>query len=530
MKRFLRSLFSLLLVLPTAAPACFIYTTNNSAITITGYTGPGGDVRIPSTTNGLPVTSIGLWAFAYCSSVTNVTIPSSVTSIGVRAFYACGSLAALTVDPHNPVYSSAAGVLFRNSQTTLLQYPMAKRGGYTIPNSVTSIGDNAFSACGYLTNVTIGSNVTSIGSYAFYACGSLASVTIREGVTGIGRGAFHSCGLTSITIPNSATSIGDVAFEGCIGLTNVTIPNSVTNIGYYAFCYCTSLPHITIPDSVASIGVHAFDSCCSLTNVTLGTNVTTIGDNTFASCTSLAGVVIPDSVTAIGMGAFSWCTALSTVTIPRRVSLIEDATFEHCTNLAGVYFQGNAPDGVGAGTFLAADKATVYYLPGTVGWNPQVQTSGASFGVRTNRFGFTITGTSALATVVEACTNLANPIWSPVKTNTFKCGSSYFSDPEWTNYPARFYRLWDLTFAGRPAMLWRPQLQTGGASSAVRTNQFGFTITWASGQSIVVEACTNLVNPIWSPLQTNTLTSGSSYFSDPEWTNYPARFYRLRSP
>ena len=103
--------------------------------------------------------------------------------------------------------------------------------------------------------------------------------------------------------------------------------------------------------------------------------------------------------------------------------------------------------------FSGDNNATVYYLPGTTGWgstfggrptvlwNPQVQTGDASFGVRTNRFGFTITGTSNLVIVVEACTNLANPIWSPVGTNTLTGGSSYFSDPQWTNYPARFYRL-----------------------------------------------------------------------------------------
>ena len=90
---------------------------------------------------------------------------------------------------------------------------------------------------------------------------------------------------------------------------------------------------------------------------------------------------------------------------------------------------------------------------------------------------------------------------------------------------------WGTTFGGRPTVLWNPQVQTSDASFGVRTNRFGFTITWASEQLvIVVEACTNLANPVWSPVGTNTLTGGSSYFSDPQWTNYPARFYRLRSP
>ena len=89
---------------------------------------------------------------------------------------------------------------------------------------------------------------------------------------------------------------------------------------------------------------------------------------------------------------------------------------------------------------------------------------------------------------------------------------------------------WGPTFGGRPTALWLPQMQTGDASFGVRTNQFGFNISWASDRVIVVEACTNLASPIWSPLQTNTLTGGSSYFSDPQWTNHPTRFYRLRSP
>ena len=147
-------------------------------------------------------------------------------------------------------------------------------------------------------------------------------------------------------------------------------------------------------------------------------------------------------------------TSLTSVTIPNSVTNIGSYAFAHCTSLNGVYFQGNAPS-VGSSVFDGDNNATVYYLPGTTGWenfaqltglptvlwNPQVQTSDASFGVRTNQFGFNITGTSNLVIVVEACTNLANPIWSPVGTNTLTGGSSYFSDPQWTNYPARFYRL-----------------------------------------------------------------------------------------
>jgi len=101
-------------------------------------------------------------------------------------------------------------------------------------------------------------------------------------------------------------------------------------------------------------------------------------------------------------------------------------------------------------------NATVYYLPGTVGWRAQVQTGDASFGVRTNQFGFTIAGTSGLGIVVESCTNLTHPAWSPMQTIALTDGSSYYSDSQWANYTRRFYRLGTTTFGGRPAVLWNP--------------------------------------------------------------------------
>ena len=140
------------------------------------------------------------------------------------------------------------------------------------------------------------------------------------------------------------------------------------------------------------------------------------------------------------------------MTIPNSVTNIGNDAFESCTSLNGVYFKGNALS-VGSPAFFYDTNTTIYYLPGTTGWgavlgsrptvlwNPQVQTGDATFGVRTNRFGFNIAGASNLVIVVEACSNLANPIWSPVRTNTLTGGSSYFSDPQWTNYPDRFYRL-----------------------------------------------------------------------------------------
>jgi len=507
---------ALVLALAGAVQAQFTFVTNNGVLTVTGYTGPGGVVIIPSITNGLPVTGIAGSAFNYKSSLTSVTIPSSVTNIGsspFSPFYYCTNLSVITVDALNSFYSSVDGVLFNKGTNKLIQCPGGKVGIYTIPNSVTNIGNYAFGYCARLINVTIGDSVANIGSYAFRDSASLTNVTIPNSVTNIGSYAFSYCAsLTSITIPNSVTSIGGntfrnctsltsvslgtnistigiYAFYYCINLTSVSIPNSVTSIGNNAFYYCTSLTSISLGNNVTNIGIYAFYYCTSLTSVSIPNSVTSIGNNAFYYCTSLSAIIvdslnpaysstdgvlfdksetmliqypggkegnytIPNSVTSIGDGAFFSCTSLASVMIGYGITNIGDSAFCYCTNLTGVYFRGNTPN-VGYNPFYGDNKATGHYLPGTTGWD---------------------------------------------------------------------------SFNALPITLWLPQLQTGDVNFGVRTNRFGFNIFWASGMVVVVEACTNLTNPVWSLLRTNTLVGDTLYFSDPQWTNHPTRFYRLRWP
>ena len=260
------------------------------------------------------VTSIGEYAFSDCTSLTSVTIPDSVTSIGSFAFRFCTSLTGIWVAEGNSHYSSdVSGVLFNKDKTTLVQCPGAF-AAYTIPNSVTSIGEYAFYDCISLTSVTIPDSVTIIGDFAFFYCTSLTSVTIPDSVTSIGYKAFCSCeSLTSVTIPDSVTFIANEAFADCKSLTSVMIPNGVTSIHDDAFSRCTSLTSVTIPDSVTSIGDGAFFYCTSLTSVTIPNSVTIIGDSAFSHCKSLTSVAIPDSVTIIGGGAFSDCDNLTDV-------------------------------------------------------------------------------------------------------------------------------------------------------------------------------------------------------------------------
>lgn len=265
-------------------------------------------------------------------------------------------------------------------------------------------------------------------------------------VTTIGEDAFIYCtNMTSITIPNSVNCIGGSAFRGCKALAAVTIGNSVTEIGVGAFIYCINISSITIPNSVTNIGVNVFSGCTGLTNVNIGSGVRELWFGAFYNCTALPGIVIPHTVQRI-------CSEYDLAHPPLS------ATFENCVNLAAVYFEGDAPQIMfyGDEPFYGSQLVRVYYLPGTTGWTstfggrptapwvlpyPVILTTTHNFGVQTNQFGFRISWATNASVVVEASTTLANPVWSPVSTNTLTDGWTYFSDVEWTNYPARFYRV-----------------------------------------------------------------------------------------
>jgi hypothetical protein len=489
----------LLLTPPAALQAQFAFTTNNGAITITRYYGPlGTNVTIPSSINGWPVTTIAGKDFQN-SGLTSVTIPKSVTNIAGGAFAYTATLTAITVATNNPAYSSLNGVLFNRNQTSLVQYPGGKLGAYAIPNNVSSIGSEAFAGCTNLTGVTIGNNVTSIGFRAFDICTSLTSATVPNSVTTMGGGAFTFCtSLTNIVLGNSVTIIGDEAFYGCTSLTSISIPDSVVSIeGWGAFANCTNLTNVIIGNGLTNIGdaLHAypaFPGCSSLTAITVNTDnpaysslngvlfnrsqttlveypagkvgaysipnsVADIIYAAFFECTALTSVTAGNNLSSIKAAAFAGCVSLTNITVGSGLISLETGAFDGCYNLTGVYFQGNAPPPDLYGPFIIGYyiNATVYYLPGTAGWGTNyggrptapwflphpLILAGSSFGVQTNGFGFVISWATNIPVLVEACTDLANPLWFPVGTNILTHGSSYFSDPQWSNYPARFYRL-----------------------------------------------------------------------------------------
>ena len=395
-------------------------------------------ITIPSS-----VKSIGTWAFTGCSGLTSITIPSSVTSIGSNAFGSCSGLTSISVNSNSTVYDSRdnCNAIIEKASNTLI----AGCKNTTIPSTVTSIGNYAFYYCSSLTSITIPSSVTSIGNYAFPGCVGLTSITIPSSVTSVGNYAFNTCsGLTSITIPSSVTSIGTWAFSGCSGLTSITIPSSVTSIGNYAFSFFSKLTSVTVewsepltieekvfyssntsnatlyvpagsktayeaadywkefkeiveqstPSSknitfadtnvkalcvanwdtngdgelseteaaavtdlgtvfkgnstivsfgelqyftgLTSIGNYSFSSCSQLTLITIPQNVTSFGNYAFRWCSGLISITIPLSVTSIGNYAFQGCSGLNSITIPSSVTSIGSRAFDSCSGLTSI--------------------------------------------------------------------------------------------------------------------------------------------------------------------------------------------------
>ena len=312
------------------------------------------NINIPNS-----VTTIGDLTFVFCDSLTSINIPNSVTTIGNWGFGACKSLTSITIpnsvvtiigNPfkgwHGNLYNESKAfiyedhVLFNKNKTTLIAY-IAKETNYTIPNSVTTIGEGAFSYCKSLISINIPNSVTTIGEEAFGGCEFLVNINIPNSVTTIGRGAFGRCdSLTSINIPNSVTTIGNWGFGACKSLTSITIPNSVVTIignpfkGWHGNLYNESKAfiyedHVLFNKNKTTLIAYIAKE----TNYTIPNGVTTIGEEAFGGCESLVNINIPNSVTTIGRGAFKYCNSLTNINIPNSVTAIEDGAFCRCKNL-----------------------------------------------------------------------------------------------------------------------------------------------------------------------------------------------------
>ena len=279
-----------------------------------------GSVVIPEsvTYNGTTysITRIGEYVFEDCTGLTSITIPNSITSIGDAAFRGCTSLKDLHIaDSEGTLflgYNDRNNGIFDDCPLETLYL------GRDLSYDTSIYGYSPFHYKSTLTSATIGNSVTTIGDAAFYGCSSLTSIVIPNNVTRIGNYAFRDCyGLTSIEFnAENCTSMGSdgyPVFGDCTALSTVTIGENVKNIPAYAFYNCDGLTSIEIPNSVTNIGSSAFYGCKALTSVVIGNSVTTIGNYAFRGCTGLTSIVIGNSVTTIGSNAFYNCSKLKTV-------------------------------------------------------------------------------------------------------------------------------------------------------------------------------------------------------------------------
>lgn len=345
------------------------------------------NVTIPKTVKG-----IGQEAFAYCGSLDHIIIPNSVKSIGSQAFYGCRGLKTVInfSDLEVTKGSSSNGYVayyankvvnadlqigdfffIQNQSKFYLSGYVGDETELILPESCNGssyeVLNGAFRECSNITSVTIPNSVTNIGDEAFEGCSALTRVVLPNSLGNISNRVFSRCyKLTSIVIPNSVKSIGNAAFEGCTGLANVSIPNSVTCIGSDAFSGCSALTNIVLPSSVESINNNLFLGCTSLTDIDIPNSVKSIGDAAFSGCIRLANVSIPNSVVGIGDKAFSRCSGLTHVAIPKSVKSIGGQAFEKCTGIKGVHLEDGesllslGSNGRNSGLFSDCPLKTLY--------------------------------------------------------------------------------------------------------------------------------------------------------------------------
>jgi hypothetical protein len=414
---------------------------------------------------GFDLQRIGVNAFAGCNGLEIITIPEAVNSIGTGAFSNCSRLNSINVDGIDSKYYSIDGILFDKTTRSLLAYPAAKTGEYTIPKDVSSVGNAAFSGCIGLTKIIIPESVTSIGYQAFFGCTNLATITIPNSVENIGYGFVGGCAsIHSIIIGannKNYRSIDGVAFDKQQSILvayppakvgSYSIPESVNRIERSAFFKCVWLNSVAIPESVTSIGIAAFSGCSSLNNVTLPDKLLEIGEIAFLGCAGLNRITIPQNVSHILTGTFRGCTGLTNITISKGVSNFDWDPFSGCTNLLTVHFLGNAPNGNNE-LFIGSPQAIVYFNRGTRGWSatyggrptqiwdPLVNLNVTTFGIKDGVYFFRGDGIVGTSCVLEFATDLAQPVWKLLSTNSVLNGTTSFADPQWQDSPSRFYRI-----------------------------------------------------------------------------------------
>ena len=485
----------------TASESDFVFSQG----TITGYTGAGGVVDIPSTIGGVPVAVIGVSAFADNSNITSIVIPASVSVVNDYAFSGMSSLTSATIG-NGVTYVGEDAFSYNDALTSVTigaSVQVIGLGAFrfnknltsvTIPGSVTFIGSRSFDNNPSLTSVTIANAKADISDYAFRGNAKLATVSLGNGVKSIGPSAFDGAALTAVTIPGTVTRIGEKAFYNNADLKSVTIANAKTSIGAYAFSdndFFTpsklatvslgngvtsigegafagaALTSVTIPGTVTSIGNSAFQNNVSLKSVTIANAKTSIGDSAFESNSKLASVSLGNGVTTIGKFAFV-STGLTALTIPGTVTSIGDYAFANIAPLKSVTI-ANAKTSIGDFAFVFNFKLA------TISLGNGVTTIGnAAFGLA-GLTAVTIPGTvtsigdSAFqdSASLKAVTFLGNA--PTVGTDAFTgvaAGAKAIRAPVLTGYPA-YGTVWNNLIVTPPGRVAAPTVTSSTATLAL---------------------------------------------------------------
>lgn len=317
-------------------------------------------VVLPNTT-----TSIGKYCFFNCFGLNSLNIPEGVTRIKSYSFYGCTKLPAITlsatvtiidslaftgsspiinIDDENQNFSDIDGVLFNKPQTTLIHCPIVKTETYTIPNTVTLIGNHAFQNCSNLLSIILPQNVRNIGYQSFKLCKTLDSIIIPSSVISIGKSAFSECiSLKSVEIPSTVQTIGSHLFYFCDKLDSVIINSPIQELPMYTFYYCESLKSVTINHPLKRIHKRAFGYCTALSSFNFFQSVEYIEEEAFLSCSSLKKVIIPSSTKSIGIRAFKGCSSLTYASINSKVTYLGDYSFQDCNKMDSLYAFPTAP-------------------------------------------------------------------------------------------------------------------------------------------------------------------------------------------
>jgi hypothetical protein len=452
----------------------FIYDVFNygSEAVVQYYLGSANDVIVPATTEGLPVTGIGAGCFMGkpCSSV---SLPETVTWIGADAFVTCENLQSVNVPPSVTRIEEWAFQGCYNLRhvgdlsgvTSVGKKAFNRCEGLkdlVLPGPVSFLGDEAFEESALL-SIGLGEGITNILPMAFFNC-LLTNIILPSGLLSIGDDAFHYCPLRQVELPQALRTLGSSAFSECFDLTNVSFGTNLTTIGQEAFLW-DSMDSVWLPASLTNLGAGAFGGCLQLTNIAVdpqnaayssldGVLLTRDGTVLVACPAGRNGTYIsPPGMTRIGSEAFYACESLQEVLLPKGLLSVGTNAFSVCLALTNVFFQGNAPDFL-AEPFSGNYYTTVYYLPGTTGWdtahpgcpmarwNPTFQPHDSAFGPHANGFGLVVTGTADIPIVLEASPSLSGgSSWTPLFACTLTNGAACCYDTNWTSYPGRFYRI-----------------------------------------------------------------------------------------